>query len=263
MDALREAAVVGDLFPRDRRGPGPALRDSRRGRTYSYRDLITTAYKACNVLRYLGVAGGSLVEIEPDPAPQPIFTFFGAALLGASASFSPRVAPGPDAAPAAVIVPVGREGAFDLPPGTQLATYGGEPADPRTTHWEAEAWSENPTIPPYDVDTGDVLLSGADGVVTHGAALTAATTAVETMKLASGDRVGVRDPLGGPRLLAAGLLAPIAVGATVVLPGDDGEPPPSVDVAVQGGDTGGDDEAANGIGFEADAVFDADRIEID
>jgi len=49
--------VVGDLLARDRRSRDIALVTAD-GRERTYRDLITNAYKAANVLRYLGAREG-------------------------------------------------------------------------------------------------------------------------------------------------------------------------------------------------------------
>lgn len=237
-------AVVGDLCSRDRRGPDPALVDGAAAREYSYRDFVTTAARACNVLRYLGTRTGSLVAIEPETTPKPLFTFFGAALLGGVVSFAPQTVPGREEAPAATVVPVDREVEFDLPPGSKLAVYGGEPTDPRTTHWEAEAWSENPGVPPYDVAPDDPLLVTYEQRVgrepeqlTHGDVLEAAIGAADAMELSFGDHVAVSDSLSDPRVLAAGVLAPLSVGATVVLPGDSGALPDDVTHAVVAAET--------------------------
>ncbi|MDR5672347.1 acetyl-CoA synthetase [Halalkaliarchaeum sp. AArc-GB] len=265
MDPPRDAVVdggnttvVGDLLSRERRSADPALYDAGSDREFSYHDLITTSYRACNVLRYLGTTGGSRVQIEPELAPKPLFTFLGAAMLGAPVSFAPQTAPKPDSAPAATVVPARREREFDLPPGSKLAVYGGSPDDPRTTHWEKEAWSENPGVPPYDVAPDDVLLevdadvSGAGPVVTHAAALGAAAVAASGMHLSADDRVAVYGLPTDPRVLAAGVLAPITVGATVVLPDERDHGPADVTVAVvDAGATGGDV-----------ATFEVERIDL-
>lgn len=65
--------VIGDLMARDRRSDRLALRVDGPGRTYTYHDLITTSYKAGNVLRYLGVRKGARVAVDPAPLPEPLF----------------------------------------------------------------------------------------------------------------------------------------------------------------------------------------------
>lgn len=107
--------VIGDLMARDRRSDRLALRVDGPGRTYTYHDLITTSYKAGNVLRYLGVRKGARVAVDPAPLPEPLLTFLGAAQLGAVTAFDPAVEA------RATVVPVDSEEAFeDLPPGQKL-----------------------------------------------------------------------------------------------------------------------------------------------
>jgi hypothetical protein len=215
---LSNPEVLGDVVARHRRGPSLALRADGSGRTYSYHDFVTTTYKAGNVLRYLGVREGDVVVVEPDPLPEPVLTFYGAAQLGAVVRFDASVGDAGDAR--AVVVPVGRERAFDLPPGTNLAVYGGPPEDPSTTHWEKEVWSENPAVHPADVTPATPLLA-ADRTYTHAEVLDAAARVVETADVAPGDDVVVRGSLSSPGVVAAGLVAPLLSGAAVVFPDED------------------------------------------
>lgn len=254
----RDARVVGDLTDRERRAPGPAVRSFAGGseRTVSYRDCVTTAARAGNFLRHLGVRGGRTagdgpddraargngegngadgdddgdgddgdgersprtVAVAPDPAPEPILTLLGAAAIGAVVRF------GADATRArALLVHVDDEGRCDPPPGTRLAVYGGEPSRPGTAHWEAEVWSENPAVPPAGVEPDDpALATGAGRRYTHADLLSAARTAADRLGLGPGDAAALRAPLSDPRAVAAGVLAPLLVGGVVVLP-DGGE----------------------------------------
>ncbi|MGQ4555250.1 AMP-binding protein [Halobellus sp. GM3] len=208
--------TVGDLLTRDRRTSGPALRVDASGRTYSYRDFVTTTYKAGNVLRYLGVREGETVLVVPDALPEPVLTFFGAAQLGAVTRFSDTVDDSDP--PRAVVAPADREAEFNLPPGHHLAVYGDRPSDPATTHWETEVWSENPAIHPASVDGGDTLIAAGDRRYTHAEALSAAASVISDAELRSGNEMAVRGSLADPDVVVAGLLAPIAAGATVVFP---------------------------------------------
>jgi hypothetical protein len=213
-----DASVVGDLLARERRGPETALVDGTRDRSRSYRDVCTTAYKAGNFLRYLGVDGGDTVAIAPEARPQPVFTFLGASLLGAVTRFAATT----DAA--AVVVDAADEASVSPPPGTKLAVYGGAPARPDTVHWEETVWSENPAFPPTPVDPADPVVASADGTTTydHGRVLAAARRVVEEWSLDAGDGVALRAPLGDPRTVAAGVVAPLLAGGHVVLPATDG-----------------------------------------
>jgi len=217
-----EFSLVGDLVARERRSERRALHAAALDRTYSYFDLCNTAYKAGNVLSHVGVREGDRVVVDPGPHPQPIFTFLGAALLGAVTEFSSDIDPECDAR--AVVVPVEREGAFDLPGGSKLVAFGGDPDRPGTTHWEQEVWSENPAFPPTFHDPADPVIRDpdADRTYSHADLLAAARDAADALDLDTDSRVAVRSSVSDPRTVAAGVLAPLVTGGAIVLPtGDD------------------------------------------
>lgn len=232
----RAARTVGDLVARERRAGAPALRSFAAGdeRTLRYRDCVTTAAKAGNVLRHLGVRGRGavdaapapddrtdapapwLVAVAPDLRPEPLLAFLGAAAVGAVVRVDP------DAGAVRVcVVSADEQGAYGSPPGTTLVVYGGDPAASGTVHWESEVWSENPATPPVDVGPDDPAVV-ADRHHTHAELLAAARTVVDRLDLAPGDGVALRASLADPRAVAAGVLAPLLAGGVVVLP--DGEP---------------------------------------
>lgn len=224
----RAATTLADLLTRDRRTEGQALRaltPDGLDRAYSYRDLLTTAWKAGNFLRHLGVrgadeapeAGVSAVELAPDPLPEPVLTFLGAAGLGARARFDPRA--GGDAR--VTVVAVDDADRYDPPPGATLVVYGGPPDDPGVAHWEEQVWSENPRAHPARVDADDPVLLDETGAVDHATVLAAARSAVDDAGLEPGDRVVVRAGLDDPRAVAAGVVAPLLVGGEVVFPDDE------------------------------------------
>lgn len=232
--------VVGDLLARDRRSDAPAL-VTLDGRERSYHELITNAYKAGNVLRYLGLGAGRTLAVAPVPTLPPVLAFLGAAQLGAATRFDP--AAGAEAGDRVLLVPATEEAAYDPAPGTTLAVFGGEPTAPETTNWEESVWSENPAFPPSDLDPETPLLlpsadgesSDTDGAVSHGAALAAAAEVTELYGIDADTRVVLRAPLSDPGAVAAGLLAPLSVGGTTVLadPAETGpEAPVRGDVAV-------------------------------
>ncbi|UVE49822.1 long-chain fatty acid--CoA ligase [Haloferax larsenii] len=204
--------VIGDLMARDRRSDRLALRVDGPGRTYTYHDLITTSYKAGNVLRYLGVRKGGHVAIEPTLLPEPILTFLGAAQLGATTAFDPQFEA------RATVVDVERESEFEaLPPGQKLAVFGGPPTNSTTTHWEQEVWSENPAVHPEIVGPDDPALV-ADREYTHGDLLGAAERVVSDFDLDEDDTVAVRASLSHPGTAVAGILAPLLAGGTIRVP---------------------------------------------
>ena len=241
--------VVGDLLARDRRSRDIAL-VTPDGRERTYRDLITNAYKAANVLRYLGAREGSTVAVDPTPGLHTTLCFLGAAGLGAPVRFDP--AAGIDRGDRVVLVDVADESATEPAPGTSLAAFGGPPERPETTHWEQELWSENPGMPPSAVGPDDpVLRAPGDGEpdgtgdVTHRTLLAAAAAIVDEHGLEPGDRVVLRGDLSDPRALVAGVVAPLAAGATAVLAGDGaksdespvaGDDEPTVSVGKAGND---------------------------
>lgn len=207
--------TLPDLLARERRSSTPAVRFPATDREMSYRDLITTAYKSANVLRYLGVSEGATVAIDPRPAPEGLLAFFGAAQLSAVATFDLAIA-----SPRVILAHVDREAELDVDPGTRLAVYNGSPANSATTHWEAEVWSENPATPPSDATPDTTVLATDDATYTHGELLAAGVDAVDTLGLKADETLAVLTPFSDPRTIAAGAIAALSVGATAVFVGD-------------------------------------------
>jgi hypothetical protein len=252
--------VVGDILARDRRSRDTAL-VTPDGRERTYRDLITNAHKAANVLRYLGAREGATVAVSPAPGLHAILGFLGAAGIGAPVRFDP--AAGIERGDRVVLVDVADEATTEPAPGTSLAVFGGAPARPETTHWEQELWSENPGMPPSGIGPDDPVLRGGwrdepdggddgsggggdgsggggdgsggggdgsgggddspdgDGDVSHRALLDAAASVVDEHGLGPDDEVVLRGDLADSRALAAGVVAPLAAGATAVLAGEE------------------------------------------
>ena len=210
--------VLGELVARDRRSRRPALSIVGTDRSISYHDFCTTAYKAGNVLRYLGVRAGSTVAGAGSVGPQPAWAFYGAAQLGAVTRFVGDVDDRSIGdAPRVLLLPVDDEEGVEPPAGTKLAAYGGAPARPTTLHWEKELWSENPAVHPTEVAPSDPLLS-AGTTYTHGEVLDAARATVDRFGLDADSRVVVRGSLSEPGVVVGGLVAPILAGGTVVVP---------------------------------------------
>jgi acyl-CoA synthetase (AMP-forming)/AMP-acid ligase II len=211
--------VLGDLVARSRRSDAPALLAPALGRTYDYRRLCTNAWKVGNFLRHLGVRSGRTVALADDPAPEPVLSLFGGALLGASVRFDPPTDRPVDAR--ALVVPFDRVAAYEVPPGTQRVAYGDAPEDPSVAYFERDVWSENPTEPPDRVAPGTTLLRTADATYTHRRVLAAAREVVDRWDLTAEDRVAVRAPLARPGAVVAGVVAPVLVGGSTVLAGAD------------------------------------------
>ncbi|MFC6753086.1 AMP-binding protein [Halorubrum tibetense] len=210
--------VVGDLLARSRRSRDVALVTAE-GSERTYHDLITNAYKAANVLRYLGAREGSTIAIDPEPGVHTTLAFLGAARLGATVRFDPST--GIDAGDRVVVAPLDDEPALDPDPGTNLVVFGGSPDRPETTHWEAELWSENPGTPPSGVGPDDPVirtgLSNTIDTVTHRSLLEAAGDMAAAHGIDTEARVVLRTSFADPEAVAAGIVAPLSRGGTVVL----------------------------------------------
>ena len=206
--------VVGDVLARERRSRDLAI-VTPDGRERTYHDLITNAYKAANVLRYLGAREGATVAVHPDPGFHPTLAFLGAAGLGASVRFDP--AAGLDAGDRVVLVPTAEESTAAPAPGTNLAVFGGPPTRPETTHWEQELWSENPGMVPSTVEPTDPVVRDPTGSLSHQRLLALADAAIKAAAIDADTRVVVRAPITDNRALAAGVVAPLVTGGTVVL----------------------------------------------
>jgi len=197
------ADVVGGLDDPDR----PAI---RAGRVHDARETRSRIYKTGNALRHRGVREDAGVAILDVAAPQALHAFFGAALLGATVRFGPdrvveeRVLAGPTE----------RLADYDEAPGGQRVGWGSPPTDPSWMHFERDVWSENPAFPEPTVTAETGVLPG----VTHGELV--ATAESVAADLDSEDVVTVRAPLSHPGTVAAGVVAPLVAGASVLLPAD-------------------------------------------
>jgi acyl-coenzyme A synthetase/AMP-(fatty) acid ligase len=112
--------VLGAVVARDRRSGRPAVHVAAADRTISYHDFCTTAYKAGNVLRYLGVREEAVVVVGGPVGPQPLWALYGAAQLGAVTEFVDVAAVGDDREATTdarvLLLPVDREDAVEPSP---------------------------------------------------------------------------------------------------------------------------------------------------
>lgn len=213
--------TIGELVARDRRSREPALR-ARTGVNprYDYYQLCTTAHKTGNFLSHRGVHAGETVAIVESASGAPILSLFGAALLGARVRFDP-----PREIDARVLVaPAESIEEYDLPPSATRVAYDGESDDPAVEAFGESVWSENPFCPtPPEVGTGTAFLTTDEDEYAHGELLAAAERVVEVVGIDAGDGVAIRASFSNPGTVVAGVLAPLSVGATVVLPGAEAE----------------------------------------
>jgi hypothetical protein len=219
--------VIGDLLVRDRRNEEPAARDERDAGAsaqvtpasvrYSYHDLLETAWKTGNYFRREGVHEDATVAVVDDHAVPAVLSFLGAAQLGAVTRFDP-----PEQVDADLLVGPGEAVLdYDLPPGATRVAYtaGANVDDPSVAAFGRSVWSENPVEPPEEIPPGAPALWTDGGVLPQSDLLARAEAAA--VDLEPGDEVVVRGPLAAVGTVVAGLLAPLAVGATVVFPGEE------------------------------------------
>jgi hypothetical protein len=151
-------------------------------------------------------------------AAEPLLAILGGASVGATVD----VTPAEPVESRALVAPAWRSS--ETAPRCSTLAYGGPPEDPAVAHFEAELWSENPTAPPEHVDPEDPALRADGETFTHETLLAVAGDVVADHGLDDTSQVMLSASLTDPGALVAGVLAPLSVGATVVLPdgADDG-----------------------------------------
>jgi len=246
METLKELVAAA----KDREGT--VLDAAGRSAPYSYREFATNCFKTGNLLGHYGVHPGAAVTIAVGPkeapaaaggtdgaggtpgdaamgypdAAEPLLAVFGGASVGATADVTP-------AAPVesrALVYPAWRS--YETAPRCSPLAYGGPPEDPSVAHFEAELWSENPTAPPEAVEPDDPALRADDETYTHRTLLTVAEDIVAEYALDETSQVALSARLTEPGAFVAGVLAPVAAGATILLPG-----PARADAAAAAGET--------------------------
>jgi hypothetical protein len=215
------------LLARERRSERVACRAGTDGRSYDYDRFLTTAWRAGNYLRHLGVREGVVVGIADDPIPEPLLAALGAGLLGATAWFDPPA----DAGLRALLAPAGDVEAYEARPGFQRVAYGDGISDPSIERFEEGVWSENPTMPPERPGPETGLLTDGTRTFTQRELLHVAEGLADAGGIEGGTEVVLRAPLSDPRAMV-GVLATLFAGATLVFPRGAGT---SGDVAVGAG----------------------------
>jgi hypothetical protein len=228
--------LVADAKDRE----GTVLDAAGRSAPYSYREFATNCFKAGNLLGHYGVHPGAAVTVAVGPKEAPgdsgaddggtsddgsgedAIGFLGAAepllaiLGGASVGATVDVTPAEPVESRALVAPAWRSS--ETAPRCSTLAYGGPPEDPAVAHFEAELWSENPTAPPEHVDPEDPALRADGESYTHETLLAVAGDVVADHGLDDTSQVMLSASLTDPGALVAGVLAPLSVGATVVLP---------------------------------------------
>jgi len=218
--------VLGDLVADARQRDGPLFESNERAAPYSYADFAVNVWKTGNLLRHYGVREGARVAVVVGPkaptdedrpgwlagTPDSVVAVLAAMVDGAVVDPDP-----PGAVDAKVLIaPDAWMDEYERGPGTKAIAYGGPPEDPTVAHLEREAWSENPLEPPAEVEPGDPALA-ADRTYSHGDLLAASREVVEEYELTADDEFVLRAPLTDPGTIVAGVIAPMQVGATVLL----------------------------------------------
>ncbi|MGZ0745782.1 acetyl-CoA synthetase [Haloparvum sp. AD34] len=205
---------LGDLAVRNQWGRTPAIRSP--GRVYTHRDLYTSVQKVATFFTYYGGEGGTQIDVEPEAQPEVVLSILGAARLGAIANLTPT------GDGEIVVVPAAKEDEYDLDPDQSGIVYDGFPSGPRFVGWELDVWDGSArTGPRLEAAPEDGVLRTEDRTYSHGELLDAADRVVEEYGIEEGTEVAVRAPMGNPGTIAAGIVAPLKVGGTVLFPGTD------------------------------------------
>jgi hypothetical protein len=231
-----ELEVLGDFVAPERRSEAVAYRRADDpARSHTYESFCETAWKTANLFKLYGVHEGETVGVvdapkDPDgrvtgpkarhpttPIPEVLLAFVGAATIGSAVRFDlDRSFDG-----AALLCPAAWTDEYETGPGCTTIAYGGPPTEPEIVHFESEVWSETPIAPPESVSPDATALVTAAGAYTHEELLTAATEFVEEVGLAEGDAISIDAALDHPGTIAGGIVAPLLVGGTIQVGGDD------------------------------------------
>ncbi len=221
MDTLKAVVAAG------RNRDGAAIDAVERTTPYSYRELSTNAWKAGNLLGHYGVYPGATIGVAAGPkreegshinSADPILSVLGAGIRGANATLSPE-------SPIdlrAFVLPWQWYDRYETTASCSVLAYGGPPDRPDVTHFETELWSENPMEPPEPVEPDTVALVDGSRSYTHEQLLTTSKHITEEYDVTESTRVGLTVPLDSVGAFTAGVLAPLTVGATIIL-GSEGE----------------------------------------
>jgi len=98
-----------------------------------------------------------------------------------------------------------------------VLAYGDVPGETGVKHFEAEVWSENPTMPPDSVVSDADFLRGDERTVSQGAAFDAAERTAVEYGLGEESLVAPRASLADPTVVVAGVVAPLVTGGAVLL----------------------------------------------
>jgi hypothetical protein len=218
--------VLSELVAAGRQREGILFSTSERSAPYSYGDFCTNVWKGGNLMRHYGVRPGMGVAVVVGPknptdddtpgylrdAPDSLLAILSATLDGAVADLDPSN----HIEATALVAPAAWLDRYDLAPGTKALAYGGPSDDPTVAGFERELWSENPLQPPGELSPDDDAVADADGSYTHGELLDMSARVAEEYDIDAETAVALRAPVTSAGAFAAGVLAPMRAGATVV-----------------------------------------------
>lgn len=202
-----------------------ALRAPGRGeQVYTYERLRETVCDTAVVLDELGVDENGRMAIAAQPTGHPVFAFYAAALLGATAWIG-----APQRVNAHVAVaPTAQVGSYELPEGAARVGFGDTPDQDEIMHFEKAIWKTDGDHPDPSVLPGTKAITDGEREYSHRTLLNAAKDVAE--RLDRDTTVSVRASLDDPRAFAGGVIAPLLVGGTIRFPNTQAEP--SGDVAI-------------------------------
>lgn len=225
---VSEFETLKDIVAAGRDRESTALNVVRRPAPYSYHKLSTNVWKAGNLLGHYGVhsVGELAVAVGPkrtdedDPAgkrgdidsPEPLLAVLGGAIIGGVADLTPEE---PVDAPA-LVSPAHWD--IETEPGCTRLAYGGPPTDPSVSHFERLVWSENPIEPPESVTPADGAVRFDGETWSHEEVLAVVGDLVDEYDIDEETHVVLAADVTTPGGFVAGLLAPLAVGAPIVVP---------------------------------------------
>ncbi|MFP4189302.1 MAG: hypothetical protein ACLFR5_07875 [Halobacteriales archaeon] len=192
-----------------RRAPNENVGLVADGKEYSEELFYTTCHKTANLLNHLGAHEGGRVAVSPVAAPENVFAFLGACLVGAETCF---VRDGGVDADALVCDGAHLDG-YDVPASCRVLAHGnGIPTD--ATGFDREIWGENPVFPrDLGASEGTTVLDG----YTSAELVEEARSVVDERDLWNGDAVSVETLDSN----AVEVVAALVARATVVLGDSD------------------------------------------
>lgn len=221
--------TVKDLLRARQDREEPAVTSNTRVSDYSYEGLVTDVWKAANLFSHYGVHRGGTVTVAGrtdsnrpvwnSGVVHPLVAILGAMTVGASVSFPKRSRTESDV----LVAPVESIDSYSTGPGCTVLTYGEPPESADVTGFESALWSENAVEPPEPLSSGTTAMSLDGRQLSHASLIDAAKrlrTAYDLDESATLRSLPHPVEVGS---VAAGIIAPILVGATIAIdpPGQD------------------------------------------